>query len=669
MRVRTKLKVLALASCAALAAMALALAGCGGGASGGSTGGTPVSMEESYRVISVTEHNGSSIVTRGGGEVIALYDGLSLQSGDDVVTGSGADLTMLIDSDKYLYAAENTHFWLEASGKEGSSHTTIHLEEGGVLFRLDTKLNAGESYQVSTPNATMSVRGTSGWVEVTNSFTSRVSLLEGTLTVTSSEPATGEMRQVTVSAGQTATATVNKGTGGGSGQSGMSELQLTVERMTKQDVKLFASSGSTKTSTLEKILEFSADSGKTMNFGSSSITPQEAEKILKDSKQSSTQTGSANISKAVLKTMSTNSASQQQAPAEQESAEQQPAHEHSYTSKVVARASCTKKGKVEYSCACGDKYTETIPMKEHNYVTVPGKDSTCTETGLTVGMSCSVCNKVKLEQYETPALGHDIVEDPEVPATCTEPGKAAVQHCSRCNYTAGGEELAATGHNYVSNGGSAATCTEPGYSSSTCTRCGDTTSSSTPALGHSYNDGKCIRCGKGEFECDHVYESHDIEFCTRSPQRVYTCTKCGNHYTEDLPGEPLGHRWELIAEGKYECARCEATHESSQDECKHEFSVTGSLEPSCYQSGYTKFTCMQCGFTYEEKIEASHKYDETGKCTECEATRDGYGELSLQSNEEGEGEENNQTKTVVNEAAVLEDEPSEETPAEGEPVS
>ena len=128
MRMRTKLKALALAGCATLAAMALALAGCGGGASGGnggSTGGTPVSMEESYRVISVIEHNGDSTVTRGdGGEQIALYDGLSLQSGDDVVTGANANLTMLIDSDKYLYAEDNTHFWLEASGKEGSSHTT-----------------------------------------------------------------------------------------------------------------------------------------------------------------------------------------------------------------------------------------------------------------------------------------------------------------------------------------------------------------------------------------------------------------------------------------------------------------------------------------------------------------------------------------------------------------
>lgn len=559
MRVRTKLKVLALASCAALAAMALALAGCGGGASGGSAGGTagtPVSMEESYRVISVTEHNGESTLTRGGGEVIALYDGLNLQSGDDVVTGPGADLTMLIDSDKYLYAAENTHFWLEASGKEGSSHTTIHLEEGGVLFRLDTKLNAGESYQVSTPNATMSVRGTSGWVEVTNSFTSRVSLLEGTLTVTSSEPATGEMRQVTVSAGQTATATVNKGTGGGSGQSGMSELQLTVERMTKQDVKLFASSGSTKTSTLEKILEFSADSGKTMNFGSSSITPQEAEKILKDSKQSSTQTGSANISKAVLKTMSTNSASQQQAPAEQESAEQQPAHKHSYTSKVTTEASCTKGGVRTFTCSCGDSYTETISALGHKSVAVPGKDATCTEAGLTEGAKCSVCSKTLTKQKEIAALGHDLVADDAQPATCTAPGKAAGQHCSRCDYTTGGEELAALGHNYVSSG-TPATCTEAGYSSSTCTRCGDTSSTTIPALGHSYDkEGTCTRCG--ETLCEHEFDEGEFvpPTCTEDGYTLFSCAKCDYSYKE--PSDvyvKTGHSYHSFTSG----VPCEGT--------------------------------------------------------------------------------------------------------------
>ncbi|MGN0038801.1 MAG: hypothetical protein ACI36Y_06705, partial [Coriobacteriales bacterium] len=240
--------------------------------------------------------------------------------------------------------------------------------------------------------------------------------------------------------------------------------------------------------------------------------------------------------------MSTNSASQQQAPAQQEATAQQPAHEHSYTSKVLARASCTKKGKLKYSCACGDSYTETIPMIDHNYVDVPGKDPTCTETGLTVGIACSACHKVKVEQNVIPVLEHSYeLASVDAEPTCTEPGTSTYR-CTACSLTYQ-EHPAALGHDMVDDAEVPATCTEDGYTSSTCTRCGDTTSSSTPALGHSYSDGKCIRCGKGEFECDHVYESHVIECCTKSPQRVYTCTKCGNHYTEDLQGEPLGLKW------------------------------------------------------------------------------------------------------------------------------
>lgn len=749
------MRALALAGCTALAALALALAGCGGGGaqsgggSAGGTAGTPVSMEESYRVISVTEHNGSSTVTREGGKQIALYDGLNLQSGDDVVTGAGADLTMLIDSDKYLYAEENTHFWLEASGKEGSSHTTIHLEDGRVLFRLDTKLNAGESYQVSTPNATMSVRGTSGVAEVHDPLHSRISLFEGKLLVTSSEPATGEMRQVTLIPGEFVTVILREKESEGSAQQGESEPQLTVERMTEQDIKLFASSGSTQTSTLEKILEFSADSGKTMNFGSTSITPQEAEKILKNSKQTSTQTGSVNISKAVLKTMSTNGASQQQASAEQEPTEQQPAHEHNYTSKVVARASCTKKGKVEYSCTCGDNYTETIPMKEHNYVTVPGKDSTCTETGLTPGVVCSVCKAEKVAQDVTPmldhsyelvnvdveptcteagtstyrctvcrqtkqeqveALGHDLVDDAEQPATCTEPGKAAGQHCTRCDYTTGGEEIAKLGHNYVSNGGSAATCTEPGYSSSTCTRCGDTTSSSTPALGHSYGaDGKCIRCGKDEFACEHDFEKMSFEAtCSSGASDFYSCKKCGYSYIEVL-GEPLPHKLYDLEEVAATCTEdghsagqccsvCGYTNCDIYPALKHTYKEEVKSDQTCTTDGVIAYTCTRCGYYFEETFGALGHEVTTGEIKEATCTKDGLkvgvcdrckeqvtvvipalghdwveGACSRcpakQEGNEAGGENSGQTTTPENEAAVLEEDPAEETPAEGEPVS
>ena len=40
---------------------------------------------------------------------------------------------------------------------------------------------------------------------------------------------------------------------------------------------------------------------------------------------------------------------------------------------------------------------------------IPGKEATCTETGLTEGKKCTVCNEILVEQEEIPALGHDFV--------------------------------------------------------------------------------------------------------------------------------------------------------------------------------------------------------------------------------------------------------------------
>lgn len=657
MRMRTKLKALALAGCATLAAMALALAGCGGGASGGnggSTSGTPVSMEESYRVISVIEHNGGSTVTRGdGGEQIALYDGLSLQSGDDVVTGANANLTMLIDSDKYLYAEDNTHFWLEASGKEGSSHTTIHLEDGCVLFRLDTKLNAGESYQLSTPSATMSIRGTCGVLEQMNSTRSKLYLLEGQVTLGTGSNAT------TVYGGQTATIVPKPNLGSGEQSNGGDpEPKVTVEKMTiMPNATASAGEGVFPSSLLRKILEFSVDSGKTMNFGDMEVTSGQAENLL-----SKVDAGSTTVSKAISSLPKTSGSGQRQdnsvagGTAAGEDT-QQPAHTHSYTSKVTTKASCAQSGVRTFTCSCGDSYTETISALGHKSVTVPGKDATCTESGLTAGAKCSVCSETLVKQKEVAALGHDLVADDAQPATCIAAGKAAGQHCSRCDYTTGGEEIAALGHNYVSSG-TPATCTEAGYSSSTCTRCGDTTGTTIiPALGHFYDEGgTCTRCGKTESECDHDYSVMKIEaFCTVGPQLSYICNKCGKQYLEDLEGEPLGHSWELNADGSgYECSRCTAKYDPSESECTHtEVSLVGHKEPTCYQSGYDRYSCKVCTFTYEEKLGATgeHEYNGNGVCAYCGATMP----------TQGEEENSNQGTDLENQAVIKNDELGEVT--------
>lgn len=46
-----------------------------------------------------------------------------------------------------------------------------------------------------------------------------------------------------------------------------------------------------------------------------------------------------------------------------------PGHTHSYTSKVTKEPTCTATGTRTYTCSCGDKYTESIPAKGHNWKT------------------------------------------------------------------------------------------------------------------------------------------------------------------------------------------------------------------------------------------------------------------------------------------------------------
>ena len=87
----------------------------------------------------------------------------------------------------------------------------------------------------------------------------------------------------------------------------------------------------------------------------------------------------------------------------------------------------------------GDKvvYTEgKYTVHNHTEETVTGKDATCTDTGLTNGVKCSVCGETLTAQKEIPAKGHTNgtpVKENEVPATLNAPGSYdEVVYCSVC---------------------------------------------------------------------------------------------------------------------------------------------------------------------------------------------------------------------------------------------
>ena len=112
-----------------------------------------------YRVIKVANYDGSVTIERSRSDV-ELFKGMQLIAGDTVSTGSNSWLAMLIDSDKHIGADADTTFTVHSTGNDKKGSVTIDLVSGSALFTIEEKLNEDSTFKVTTPNATLSVRGT-----------------------------------------------------------------------------------------------------------------------------------------------------------------------------------------------------------------------------------------------------------------------------------------------------------------------------------------------------------------------------------------------------------------------------------------------------------------------------------------------------------------------------
>ncbi len=205
------------------------------------------------------------------------------------------------------------------------------------------------------------------------------------------------------------------------------------------------------------------------------------------------------------------------------------AEAHNYGYEVITAPNCENAGLCRRTCICGKSYDEAISPLDHTPVIDAAVAPTCTETGLTGGSHCAVCQAVIVAQEVVPATGHAEVVDAAIAPTCTESGLTEGAHCGTCGEVLTAQEvIPATGHREEVIPGTAPTCTNSGLTEGIlCSVCETVLvqQENLPRLGHDYrytdegdgtHTGACSRCSKTKPAQAHT------------PDETGVCTLCGN---------------------------------------------------------------------------------------------------------------------------------------------
>ncbi|MBQ9145333.1 MAG: hypothetical protein IJX70_02550, partial [Clostridia bacterium] len=300
-----------------------------------------------------------------------------------------------------------------------------------------------------------------------------------------------------------------------------------------------------------------------------------------------------------------------------------PALGHEYGNwEVLEKATCEHGGVEAHYClhdGCEESETRTTGKLPHTEEVIPGKDATCTESGLTEGKKCSVCDEIILAQEEIEALGHSwddgvVTLDP----TCSAKGEK-VYTCDACGETKK-EELAALGHTEEIIPAIPATCTVSGWTEGVkCSVCGEivTAPVEVPALGHEYGeDHICVRPGCGALDPSMCNHSNLIA----TPAKDATCLEAGNLAYWTCEG---CHKLYKDADATVETTLADVILPALGHAYDDGVVTT---EPTCSSTGVKTYTCANCGDTKTENIAidlSKHSYGEWIDAVEATCSSEG----------------------------------------------
>ena len=286
-------------------------------------------------------------------------------------------------------------------------------------------------------------------------------------------------------------------------------------------------------------------------------------------------------------------------------------------------------------------YTEisdlVIPIT-HDVVIDDPIAPTCTETGLTEGRHCSLCNTTILERTEVPATGHTEVIDDAVAATCTVSGLQEGKHCSVCNEIIIAQvEAPALGHDESEDITRQPTCTVDGSKTISCSRCSAQRVVSIDKHGHQSGgsatceqDEVCTRENCGAVLTRRLGHNYDervtLPTCTDRGYTTYTCTSCGDHYQSDFV-DATGHDLQegdflqqtpVVVKGSNcavtktytaKCPTCLQDVSKDFQSVEHTYVAEITTPATCSDQGVKTYACSVCQDSYTKHYSDDEAHD------------------------------------------------------------
>ena len=290
-------------------------------------------------------------------------------------------------------------------------------------------------------------------------------------------------------------------------------------------------------------------------------------------------------------------------------------------------ATCTENGSKSRHCSRCDAKTDVtvIPATGHKPVTDAAVAPTCTQTGLTEGKHCSVCNTVLTPQTIVPALEHQwndgiVTREP----TCTEAGVKTFT-CSQCHNTKT-EPISALGHLWGEwEVKTPATEEMDGSETRTCKRDSNHTETQPiPKLDHTHN-------------MEH-HPAVDADCGTGTPGNIeyWVCSGCGKFFRDEdgatditreetviPPDHVLDTAWSFDESNHWhECKKCgqkpdSAAHKYDDDsdtDCNicgytrviipphtHSLTLVPAVPATCVSAGnIAYYRCAECGVLFAD---------------------------------------------------------------------